>query len=193
MDVEAQKRREALAREGRVFKIPLGSLGDVVQVARSGIMTTYGVRSIREPFQVVFVWDSWVLPAPKELQDLPTREDRVRYLERHPDPNQAKIQANLKRKAEEQDTVLAAGIKATETPVEGVTVRYSKTFDCTTALLTLKLGSTTLFIAYKTKGGPELKPCQESVPVLGFLCGPWTGDYTGRVMFSGTPLPEGLD
>ena len=184
------KNDENSSCDGRIFKIPLGSLGDVIDVESRGFTTTYGVRSIREPLQVVFVSASWVLPAPKELQDLPTREERVRYLELHPDPNQARIRADLDREGEEQDTALAAEIKATETPGEGVTVRYSKTFDCTTALLTLKAGSTNLFIAYKTKGGPKLKPCKESVPVLAFLCGPWTGDNTGRVMFPGTPLPE---
>lgn len=63
-------------------------------------------------------------------------------------------------------------------------------WDCTTALLTLQLRSKTLFLAYTTRRGSEIKPCEESVPIEAFLYGPALPLDLAKVVFSGTPLPE---
>ena len=74
--------------------------------------------------------------------------------------------------------------------VTGVTVEHDEEWDCTTALLTLRLKSKTLFVAYTTRGGPQIKPSEESVPIEAFLYGPALPLDLAKVVFSGTPLPE---
>jgi hypothetical protein len=97
--VVSEEARQQFARDGRLFFIPLGSLGEVTEIDRKGVMGSicYGVRSLQDPSRVVFVSHLDVIPASKELEDIPDREERVRYLERHPDSDQAMIQQGVKR------------------------------------------------------------------------------------------------
>jgi hypothetical protein len=205
-----------VVQEQRLGSVPVGSICVVVEIHGTGgvFSTAYAVRSLLDPSKVFFVQAPWVIPASQELENIAKLEDRVGYLKSHVEPYQSPPFSPLPAAERtpdsslatigKQDTLSAAERLCAAVLVEnkmeseavagdnvtGISVERDEKWDRTTTLLTLRLESKTLFLAYTTTGPPPQRPCEATSPVQAFLCGQALPREMESVVFSGTPLPE---